>query len=153
MQIWHYFPASCLLHEGHTHVYYTIIYSDPDEECHYLKHVDQAVYLIISINKSTSTTVQTSVLELGIHIPSLFLLLYIVYYYSNQCPQGNKIQASLHPQRPKNKWGHKIEAWLSSWLPDFLWKNSPKNVHPNKSFKLPTKTAVWELVPHMYIIR
>ena len=51
--------------------------------------------------------------------------------------QGSKIQASSRPRQPKNKWGQpRIEAWLSSWLTDFLWKNWPKNCHPNKSFKL-----------------
>ena len=68
--------------------------------------------------------------------------------------QGSKIQASSCPRRPKNKWRQpKIEAWLSSWLPDLLWTNWPQNFHPNKSSKLsflPTKTAVWELVPHTY---
>ena len=61
-QHWEYWPA----------ILYIYNVSDPDKECYYLKHVDQTVTLHL-YNKTTYITVHTSVVELGIHIPPLFL--------------------------------------------------------------------------------
>ena len=55
---------------------------DPDEECYYWKHVDHAVIYIhvytINLIQQSSTT---SVVELGIHIPPLFM------YWGGICKQ------------------------------------------------------------------
>ena len=53
---------------------FTLYISDPDEECYYSKHVDHAViYIHVYIINRIQQSSTTSVVELGIHIPHLFI--------------------------------------------------------------------------------
>ena len=57
------------------------------------------------------------------------------FYHYHRIIQGSQFQASSRPLRPKNKWEQpKIEALLSSWLPDFCERIDPKKCSSQQIF-------------------